>query len=286
MFLNYGGPGGSWISQDEKIIQQLDQECKNFYGSPIRKVSYEIKGITVTVCTYGIHRSLHLEIPKNASEETKKLFDLAFNEGRIFCSKEYHLLSNNCVTAVAKILNILDNKITPANVVYPWSLDANIKKYCGNYDANIMASQFIAQYQSKVHQEFFSFIRKRHWTKERIKTTEDIILHSYGKTGGTGERTKSTLLKLGWVTEDKNHVLRPTNKAPLEFKAGLEKYNNDYDKVLKLKNLYKHNAGIFSRHAHVFFKDKPDYATALGRLKKQALKNPSGASAKVLSAMS
>ncbi|CEK10732.1 hypothetical protein [Legionella hackeliae] len=46
------------------------------------------------------------------------------------------------------------------------------------------------------------------------------------------------MIELGWVIEDKNRILRPTEKAPLDFKTGLEAYNKDYEKVQRLQSAF------------------------------------------------
>ncbi|KTD75306.1 hypothetical protein [Legionella waltersii] len=281
-FLNYGGPGGHWTSEDSRLTSQLDRSCRQTYGMPNRKVQYVVKGITVTVYTYGIHRALSLDLPKRASSESIDAFKKAKKVGEQICTTEYTFLGNNCVTAVANVLNTLDSRITPRDMVLPWNLDKNIKKYGKYYPEKTVAGDFIAKYTEIANREFFSFVRKRHWTEKTINSNQDIIDHAYGKTSGTGERTKSTLIELGWVKEDTNHVLRPTNKAPHEFKVGLEEFNLQHEKMLNLKRLYKTEAGFFSRNARDFFKDNPDYDTALNRIRQQAIKNPNGASSKVL----
>jgi hypothetical protein len=281
-FLNYGGPGGKWVSDTLDVTNYLDAVCRNSYGRPVRYVKYTIKGVEVTVCTYGIHRALRLDVPDGASQETINAFMEARKIGRGFCSTAYVLLGNNCVTAVAKALNSLDNRITPWDMILPWNLDKNLKKYGKYYPKNTIFGYFIDKYTEIADREFFSFMRARHWEEKTINSNRDIIAHAYGKTEGTGERTKSILIELGWVKEDKHHVLRPTEQAPAEFKIGLEEFNRDHEKMLRLKNLYKTEAGFFSLNARNFFKDNPDYETALDRIKQQALKNPTGASANVL----
>lgn len=235
-FLNYGGPGSRWMAEDREIIQQLDEACQKSYFWPIRKVTYEIKGITATVCTYGLHRALLLEIPDNAPEQTVHMYEQAKKAGKIVRCKDYKQLRNNCVTAVAAALNCLDSNMVPPDVVLPWSLDAQLDLYCGYYQENTTTNFFITKYQEKVRGEFFSFFRTRHWTKNKISTSEDIIAHAYGQTGGTGERTKSTLLELGWVVEDNNRILRPADDAPNDFKMALEAYNQDFEKQEDAKN--------------------------------------------------
>lgn len=284
-FLNYGGPGGQWASDDLNKTNQLDSICRNTYVIPIRKVQFNVKGIDVTICTYGVHRALRLDVPEGASRETIDAFEKAKKAGLHIIRTKYVLLDNNCVTAVAKVLNNLDSRMTSEDVIWPWNLDENVKKYGNYYPENTVANSFMIKYTEIADREFFSYMRTRHWTEKTITSNQDIIAHAYGKTGGTGERTKSTLIELGWVTEDEKHILRPTNKAPIEFKAGLKTFNRDYEKMLHLKNLYKNEASFFSRNTRDFFKDNPNYETALQRVKQQAIKNPTGASAKVITVL-
>ena len=108
-FLNYGGPGGRSTSDTLDNTNYLDKACQEFYGMPVRKIQYNIKGVDVTVCTYGIHRALRLDIPDGASQDTINAFEEAKKVSLETCDTEYTLLGNNCVTAVAKALNSLDN---------------------------------------------------------------------------------------------------------------------------------------------------------------------------------
>lgn len=281
-FLNYGSPEEAWMTLDESRIFFIDKNCKEIYGEPIRYIQLKIKDVNVIICTYGIHRGLILFIPDDASNETKSAFDQAKNISFEIVSTEYNILTNNCVTAVAKVLHALDPRTTSPHVIWPWTLDSNIKKYGKYYPEHTVAGQFMTKYHQISKRECFSFLRTRHWEKSIIDSNQDIISHAYGKTGGTGERTKSTLLQLGWVIEDKQHMLRPTDKSPKDFKEGLESFNQDYENMLHVKQLYLSQASILSKNARIIFKDNPDYETALARINEQAQKNPKGASAKVL----
>lgn len=280
-FLNFGGPG-SWTAFDEDSANHLNKLCQYYYSQPNRYIQFNINGITATICTYSIHRALILHVPDGASDATLQAFDNAKIAAATIMSQDYNILSNNCVTAVASALHAIDPRITPANVILPWTLDLNLKNYGQYYPENSVAGSFIAQYSTISKRELFSFLRTRHWEKNIIQSEQDIIKHAYGKTGGSGERTKSTLLQLGWVIEDKHRILRPTKKAPEEFKLGLEAFNLDYENMLNLKRLYRSQASLLSINAKFIFKDNPDYETALSRLHFQAAKNPKSVSAKVL----
>lgn len=280
-YLNYGGPGGLWGSENPEDIEFLDNECRKHYGMPIRKVRYMIQGINVTICTYGIHRALRLDIPDNASKETVNMFEDLKDLAEEIIEDDYELLNNNCVTSVARVLNYLVPNILPKKLIWPWSLDKNIKKNCKNYLPNTDTSNFINKYTEISDRHFFSFSKGYDWDDNQ-PSNRDIIKNAYGK---RKERTKSALIELGWVTEDTNHILHPTDASPLEFKRDLAEFNLDHEKVVMLKNLYKSEAGFFSRNVRNFFKDNPNYETALKRVIAQARKNPQGAAFKVLKSL-
>lgn len=289
-YSNYGRPMEENFTNKLEEARKLQQNCRDFYGPPARELVIQdqdgkgIRGINVTVYTHGIHRSVMLHLPKDASDETRELFKKIRTKAAAFCQGEhenYKVLSKNCVTSVSSILNYLDPKITPPDMVVPWSLDANIKKHAKTYAENSLEQSFITKYQEIANKEVFSSFKTYHWESNTINSSTDIVSHAYGKAGGTGERTKSTLVELGWVVEDKiSHLLWPTDKAPPDFKTGLEAYNNDYEKVQELKQLYNEKVTGFSRNN--LFKNDPDYETAIKRIKAQAEINPNGASAAVL----
>jgi hypothetical protein len=281
-FLNYGGPDNELTSNPERIAA-LDKACQREYTGAVRSVTSMVKGVQLTVHTYGIHRALTCEIPNDATPAVRARYELALYTAERDILRPYDLVRHNCVTSVATILNGLDSGLTSANVVSPWTLDANLKEYCGDYEENSAAALFINEYQKTMRQERFSLLRIRTWTDERIESVTDIIKHSYGRgKEGSGERTKSTLIKLGWVTEDKKGTLIPSFNAPAEFSDGLNAYNEDFARVQHLKSLYKKEASVFSFNKNHFFDDNPDYQTALARLEAQERRHPHGASAKVL----
>ncbi|WP_131777670.1 hypothetical protein [Legionella fairfieldensis] len=284
-FLNYGGPGGRFFSKDKELTQHLHNRCKKYYKFPIRQSVYQEQGMTITVHTYGLHRALHVEIPDTCNDETWNVYQKAQKQAEYFSNKKYKLLGNNCVTSVATVLNTINPNITPHNIIYPWDLDQQLKMYSHYNRRTAIANGFdgfIENYQKKFHQESFSFFRKRGWANKPIKTSRDIIHHAYGRSGGTGERTKTVLLDEEWVVEDKNGLLQPGPKAPVMFKIGLQSYNGDWLKVQQLKKLYQQEASFFSFRLHSPFKDHPDFETAKKRLELRAQKNPKGASAKTL----
>lgn len=285
-FLNYGGPGGQYFSSNPEKIAALDRACQREYTGSVRSVGALVRGVNVTVHTYGVHRALTCEIPDDASPTVRARYDLARYTAERDISRAYELTRHNCVTSVATVLNGLEPRLTPPGIVSPWSLDSELSDYCGDYGERTTSALFVDEYQKAMRQERFSFLRICSWTDERIESPIDIIKHSYGRgTEGSGERTKSTLIKLDWVTEDKNGVLIPSFNAPADFQAGLNHYNEDYAKVQQLKSLYEKEASVFSFNKHHFFDDNPDYKTAIARLEAQEKRNPHGASAKVLQAV-
>jgi hypothetical protein len=284
-FLNFGGPGGLWASDTESQTSDLDVACRENYGSPTRSEVYKVGGLTAKVYTYGIHRALRVDLPDDPDAQTRATYYKLRDQVIDIIRKDYKLLKFNCVTAVATVLNILDPRMTSKDMVLPWSLDKNLgdyRRYSVGYDKKTTPALFIEKYQELVHKESFSLFRRKNWADKKVQSTEDIILHVYGKNGNSGERTKSSLMELGWV-KDENGILLPTEKAPVDFKEGLIKYNQDWVKVLALKSAYIKEAGFFSKNARDFFKDNPNYETALKRIADQAIKNPKGASSKVFS---
>lgn len=258
-YLNYGGPGGAWfvsendevpqkdVSSERKTIKSLRDAINEEYGPPHRKKEMIIDGISITVFTDGVHRSLLLELFPNADQRTKRKYVQAVTQAINFCNEDYSMLSHNCVKAVATVLHDFNKDITPNTVSMPWTFDNNLAKYCGQYEKNTTTGLFIDKYQTLVHQQKFDLFRKRHWTTHTINSINDIIKHAYGKTGGTGERTKSALLDLGWVIEDRNRLLRPTNSTPPDFQSELTQYNEAYEKVENLRRQYRRYAGFFPR---------------------------------------
>lgn len=223
-FFNYGGPGED-DAEGADEIDGLIFLCEIVYGDNAIKSSCQIKGINVTVYKFSVHRAILLELPEGTEdEETLELFDRAQAVAKQFKTKKYQLLKNNCVTAVATVLNTLDEKTTEKNVVLPWALDNRLRNYYGEYKGII--STFVDQYRKEASNEWFSLFRSRYWSRNKIASIEGIINHAYGNTAGyRGERTKSSLLKLKWVTENSVGMLIPTDSAPEEFSRGLIQYN-------------------------------------------------------------
>lgn len=281
IFLNYGGPARPF-STNKADIEKMAKACESSYGDPVRQSDFEIKGIEVSVRTYGIHRALHLKVSDSCSEETYEQFLKAGQAAKKACETQYNLLGNNCVTSVAKVLNTLDDKITAKDVFVPWNLDKTVKSYTQALAVTGTAKEFMQQYTESIKQDRMAFLKTNHWLRNEITSLTDIVAHAYGKNGNSGEKTKSTLLGLAWVRENKEGILTPTSRAPKDFAAGLTAYNEDYAKALELKKMYKNETTLYSMNVHRIFKDNPDFETALNRIQTQAEKNPGGAASKVL----
>ncbi|HRD70041.1 MAG TPA: hypothetical protein PK657_07840 [Legionella sp.] len=226
-FLNYGGPGGYWLSDNNTgLTHKLQSSCKSYYGPPYTCQTISAHGLSIIVYSYGIHRALKVSIEPNPTDETISLFEEARTQAQNFCDKNYAFLKNNCVTAVGMILNSIDPNFCTANMIIPASFDQQIKKYCGSYNSGTWVDLFVQQYQNKVHSEPFSFFRKVSWAEKRINSATDIFSHAYGHNGLSGKRTKSILLKLNWITVEKDGELKPTSMAPEDFSKALLEFNN------------------------------------------------------------
>ncbi len=263
-FLNYGGPGGIWCTSKQASIPTLDRECKENYGPPARSVELSIQGLKVKILTYGIHRALHIELPPLASPKTRSLYDQLHKTAFDFCGKNYALLSNNCVTAVTTVLHQLDATIVPQYLVFPWSLDATLKVYQHQHASTGFLKPFFNLYEQKAtEQACFAFIHSRAKLHE-FKSLHDVLNKAYQGEHQERERTKSALLELNWVIEDKEGLLHPTQKAPMDFRLGLVQFNQDYQAVTTLKNIVSSH-GIAQKTLNKMFQDNPDYPTALER---------------------
>lgn len=167
-FLNYGGPGGSYLSQDPEKIDALELVCQQEYSGAKRAIGGTVKGISFTVHTYGVHRALTCEIPENASAPVQRLYETLLQSAREEAMTDYNLTGHNCVTSVAKVLNELDPYLTPADMVAPWNLDSNLNEYNQAHLEDTTAAQFIGAYKLTKRQEALSFMRIRTWDEEQI----------------------------------------------------------------------------------------------------------------------
>lgn len=264
-FLNYGGPGDYWFASNAQRISALDEACRNHYGPPHRTEEFSIHGLQIKVLTYGYHRALQVELPPNADAASKRLYQILREEAHAFCDKEYAILTNNCVTSVAHILHRLDPLLSPKYLVLPWTLDSALKKSPVLHIPPSFMQPFFEVYDKKDQSNYFNFVSQR--TKLRsLKSVQDVIVNAYHGEHRERERTKSSLLELQWVTEDKNGILHPTAKAPVDFSIGLQQFNHDYQAVLELKS-FAELQEISQDKLEPIFQDNPDYATACERLK-------------------
>ena len=239
VFLNYGMKNGSsfneygWISEDKESANKLIEHCKEEYlffsllkNNLYSTSSFSIQGINLTVHSIGAHRALSFELPEDPppSEKTIQLFDAIRADAKMIVDIDYHWRLNNCVMAVAKILNTLDSTVIPKGVNMPWEMDNGIKRYCGWYPENTTKGVFIRQYQKIVDNTKED---SPYWSvnKRRIESLHDIFINA--DSPARGEITRITLLKLGWIQLDKNRMMTPTEQAPEDFKNALEAYNNE-----------------------------------------------------------
>ncbi|VEG91155.1 hypothetical protein [Legionella spiritensis] len=141
LLVNYGGPEKT-ISSQEALFPKILQACEKQYHSAIQSVAFTAKGLDLTYYQVGIHRMILVELPaqveqnvksadeaiKNQALATKKLFRTVKIEASTFNTRDYKLLDNNCVTAVANVLNTVDSNILQGKKkIVPTSLDSDVK---------------------------------------------------------------------------------------------------------------------------------------------------------------
>jgi hypothetical protein len=140
--VNYGGPTtalSTMSSQFEKIIQ----DCKAYYGGTAKATGFTIKGLDVTYYQMGIHRMIKVELPDTIKEnlkstnphvqqqarQTMQLYTKVRSRAGDFNTTGYKLLGNNCVSAVANVLNTIDPTILEGKKkIIPQFLDAKVKE--------------------------------------------------------------------------------------------------------------------------------------------------------------
>ncbi len=122
------------------------------------------------------------------------------------------------------------------------------------------------------------------WVEDNIHSGQDLISYAYSKKKEKREAIRSTLLELGWIKKEKKQALQLTKQAPPGFQSAVENFNQDREKMLHLKGLYKNQAGFFSRNrnARKFFEDQPPYEVALDRLIRKSAENPANTASRVL----
>jgi hypothetical protein len=254
-FSNYGGPSykdEQYYHSQNAYIPELIKSNNQMYKIPLSEANYTINGVHATVFTTGIHRSVLLSIPKICSDETRQLFLHAKETADKFNGQDYTLLDHNCVQCTSTVLRALapnDPNLPPLTVSMPWRLDSHLKKYCGSYKDNTI-NEFTKAYQEKINQEWFSFARSRSFAggKKQIDSVQEIIKHATGDSPkSSGERTKSVLKKMEWVTEDATGILRPGKNAPEDFKKELTAYYKNYDEALHKTDTRQNSINYKSR---------------------------------------
>lgn len=261
---NFGGPGDTWHTSDVPTIARIDQECKQYYGPPTRHVTFTIQGLKVQVLTYGVHRALYVELPEKPSQKTINAYRAICAVSAEYNSKDYNILTHNCVTAVTALLHQLDPNLVPQYLVLPWTLDASLKKFIATENTKVMNPFFEVYEKNYPQKTYFSFISQRSKLRA-MKSVSDVIKDAYHGEQIIRERTKSSLLELQWVIEDKQGVLHPTPFAPKEFAEGLRQFNYDYRLVTQLKNIVETHE-IKPEIFDSIFQDNPDFSTALERI--------------------
>lgn len=138
--VNYGGPRTP-LSTSSLSFPKIFEACEEFYQSQLKSTSFTVKGLDVTYYQVGIHRMVKVDLPeqvlenlksknaaiKNKAMETRKLFYTAQSSASDFNTKDYKLLENNCVSAVANVLNTIEPKLLGgAHKIVPLVLDDNM----------------------------------------------------------------------------------------------------------------------------------------------------------------
>ena len=225
-FLNYGGPGGYWLSNTEGLTNKLISKCTSYYGGSMwtQQASCMVKGLQATLYSFGIHRALRLDLPPDSPQAVRDSFYDTKKFALTLCDNEYQLIHNNCATTVSIVLNRLDRNLTPNHIISPWRLDDEFKDYikCLINEKDPTLKNFMHKYRQIVSAEFL-FLKKPHWMLHEIQSLAELIEKSHDKK--FEERSRSTLYELGWVigmNHDNKFVLG--TKAPKDFREGLRKY--------------------------------------------------------------
>ncbi len=225
-FVNFGGPGGYWLSNTDDLTNTLINACTSYYGGPMwtQQASCMVNGLQATIYSFGIHRALRLELPPDAPQAVQDSFYDTKKLALTLCDKEYKLIHNNCATTVAAVLNSLDKNLTPNHIISPWALDDEFKDYIKRSikEKDATLQNFMQRYQQIVNEEFL-FFEKPHWMYHEIQSLTDLIEKSHDKK--FEERSRATLYELGWIigmNHDNKFVLG--KNAPSDFREGLRKY--------------------------------------------------------------
>ncbi|CAM3109323.1 Uncharacterised protein [Legionella steigerwaltii] len=168
--VNYGGPAPQFSSNSHSFSETL-KACEKFYQSQAKSTAFTVHGLDVTYYQVGIHRMVKVDLPDQVLEEmksndsatrkkaieTKKLFDKAKSQASDFNTKDYKLLGNNCVSAVANVLNTIDPSILGGvHKIVPQVLDGNVDEAL-KLDAevdSILRGTTLPQQQGKQHKDY------------------------------------------------------------------------------------------------------------------------------------
>ncbi len=247
-FLNYGGPGGASFTADETEKKELIKACVNkSIGLLNNSFSLTIKGIHVTLYTFCVHKALSLDLPDDASEDTRNFFAHIKKVAVDFCETDYHLASHNCVTAVATILNQLDSELCPPDLISPFSLDTHFKRYARYADINDPTLKtFLLAYQKMIDNDY-SFFSSPCWQAHEVRSLNDLIIKAHSPF--LGQRTITTFFKLGWIVgRNQHHQFLIGKTAPEAFRQALETYYKvQVDKKLQMNALTAAYGGIYVR---------------------------------------
>ena len=237
-FLNYGGPGGCWLtSRDEKYLNLLS-ECMDAYIGGRKHYKYVelyLMGLQCRVHSFGIHRALSVQLPSiDASDKQLSLFDTLHKMAKEICLLDYKILSHNCVTGVAKLLHAIDpNLVRDPDLKMPWSLDKEVSQYCGFYCKETTAGVFIQKYQDKVKSKG---VESPFWSRRNIYHLKDLVVAF--EVGGD-ELTKKSLIELGWIIETKRATFETGPNAPCDFKNAFDAYYEEQRKIAEIQNQYQ-----------------------------------------------
>ncbi|STY31214.1 Uncharacterised protein [Legionella wadsworthii] len=168
--VNYGGPS-SQLSTNKNSFQGILTECEKFYHAQVKSTAFSVHGLDVIYYRVGIHRMAKVELPDQVLEhmkskdadvrkkaiETKKLFDKVKSSASDFNTKDYKLLGNNCVSAVANVLNTMEpSMLSGAHKIIPQVLDENMDealKLDAEVDSMIRGT-VLPQQQNATHKNY------------------------------------------------------------------------------------------------------------------------------------
>lgn len=168
--VNYGGPVPQFSSNNHSFSGVL-AACEKFYHSKVKSTAFTVNGLDVTYYQVGIHRMVKVDLPDQVIEdmksddqairkkaiETKKLFDKAKSSASDFNTKDYKLLGNNCVSAVANVLKtIKPSLLGGVHKVIPQVLDENMDgtlKLDAEVDS-ILRGTTLPQQHHKQHKDY------------------------------------------------------------------------------------------------------------------------------------